>query len=197
MPRSEPSRRAFLHLSGSVGLGAWMSLSMSGCREAADSAAEALRTGEAPRVLTDDERRTLEAFSDRVLPPDGNAPGAVALGAVVFMDHYLADHAEHLADARRALEDLHARTLEAYPNVSGFVMLDPAAQETLVGTLPESAPGTFFPLWTLVVFGAFADPAHGGNRDKEGWALLGFDDRHAWQPPFGFYDADVARGAGA
>lgn len=197
MPPHDPSRRAFLHLSGSVGVGAWLSLSLSGCREAADSAAEAMRVGEPPRILTDDERRTLEAFSDRVLPPDGDAPGAVALGALVFMDHYLADHAEHLADTRAALEDLQARILEAHPDAGGFADLDADAQEALLGALPESAPGTFFPLWALVVFGAVADPAHGGNRDKAGWALLGFDDRHAWQPPFGFYDAEVARGAGA
>jgi hypothetical protein len=35
----------------------------------------------------------------------------------------------------------------------------------------------------------FAMPAWGGNRDGAGWALLGFDSRHVWQPPFGYYDA--------
>jgi hypothetical protein len=46
----------------------------------------------------------------------------------------------------------------------------------------------------MVVFGAFAAPARGGNRDKAGWAMLGYDDRMAWQPPFGFYDAQAAQG---
>jgi hypothetical protein len=34
----------------------------------------------------------------------------------------------------------------------------------------------------------FADPAYGGNSDKVGWKLIGFEDRFAWQPPFGEYD---------
>ncbi len=37
--------------------------------------------------------------------------------------------------------------------------------------------------------GMFAMPSRGGNRDRSGWALLGFDNQHAWQPPFGYYDA--------
>jgi gluconate 2-dehydrogenase gamma chain len=41
----------------------------------------------------------------------------------------------------------------------------------------------------LTVAGMFALPGYGGNRDKLGWALLGFEDHHAWQPPFGYYDA--------
>jgi hypothetical protein len=42
----------------------------------------------------------------------------------------------------------------------------------------------------------FALPSWGGNRDLAGWALLGFDSRHAWQPPFGFYD-EGRHGAGS
>jgi hypothetical protein len=37
--------------------------------------------------------------------------------------------------------------------------------------------------------GMFAMPSWGGNKDLAGWNLIGFDSRHAWQPPFGFYDA--------
>ncbi len=47
------------------------------------------------------------------------------------------------------------------------------------------------------MFGVFSDPSHGGNRDKAGWAMIGFDNRHAWQPPFGYYDAQVAQGGEA
>jgi hypothetical protein len=37
----------------------------------------------------------------------------------------------------------------------------------------------------------FASPSYGGNRNLVGWKLLGFDDRFAWQPPFGYYDRDA------
>jgi len=38
----------------------------------------------------------------------------------------------------------------------------------------------------------FALPSYGGNRDGIGWTLLGFDDTHAYAPPFGYYDRDYA-----
>jgi gluconate 2-dehydrogenase gamma chain len=41
----------------------------------------------------------------------------------------------------------------------------------------------------------FSLPRYGGNKNKLGYELIGFDDQHAWAPPFGFYDADyTARG---
>jgi len=36
--------------------------------------------------------------------------------------------------------------------------------------------------------GFLASPAWGGNRDKVGWKLIGFEDAGAFQPPFGYYD---------
>jgi len=66
--------------------------------------------------------------------------------------------------------------------------------DEVVRGLEKDHPETFTFLQTLVVFGAFSAPAHGGNRDEEGWALLGYDARHAWQPPFGFYDAEATQG---
>jgi gluconate 2-dehydrogenase gamma chain len=192
-----PSRRHFLQLSGAGAVGAWMALGLTGCREAAESAAEAMKTGEGPRVLEDGERRTLESFSDRILPAEGDQPGAVAMGAVVFMDHFLAERPDQLQAAREAVKTLDARAREAHADAAGFAALAPDAQDALLDALKESDPQVVFPLWTLVMFGVFSDPSHGGNRDKAGWAMIGFDDRHAWQPPFGYYDAQVAQGGDA
>ena len=36
----------------------------------------------------------------------------------------------------------------------------------------------------------FSLPEYGGNRDGVGWKLLGFEDQHVFQPPFGYYDRD-------
>ena len=36
----------------------------------------------------------------------------------------------------------------------------------------------------------FTLPAYGGNRDRVGWKLIGFEDTHAFYPPFGYYDRD-------
>ena len=42
----------------------------------------------------------------------------------------------------------------------------------------------------LTLLGMFSMPAHGGNRNGVGWKLIGFEDRHAFQAPFGYYDRD-------
>jgi hypothetical protein len=188
------SRRDFLRATGVLAVGGGMALSLTGCREAADSASVAMRTGEGPRVLTDAERRTLEAFSDRILPPGDGAPGAAALGAVVFMDHYAARRADVLEAIRHGLAVLGSRVSEAHPDAGSFADLDGGAMDAIVGGLEKDAPDAFWPLQTFVVFGAFSAPAHGGNEDKAGWALLGYADRHMWQPPFGFYDAEATQG---
>ena len=50
----------------------------------------------------------------------------------------------------------------------------------------------FSTLRYLTIAGMFSLPEYGGNRENIGYQLIGFDDRHFWQPPFGFYDADYA-----
>jgi hypothetical protein len=44
------------------------------------------------------------------------------------------------------------------------------------------------------VIGFFASPVHGGNQNKAGWKLIGYDDSLNHKPPFGYYDARVSRG---
>jgi hypothetical protein len=43
----------------------------------------------------------------------------------------------------------------------------------------------------LTLCGMFSNPAYGGNRDKLGWKLIGFEDQHIFEPPFGWYDREV------
>jgi hypothetical protein len=35
------------------------------------------------------------------------------------------------------------------------------------------------------------NPSYGGNRGKIGWKQIGFEGSMAYQPPFGYYDAQV------
>ena len=60
----------------------------------------------------------------------------------------------------------------------------------LLANVVEKTPG-----WRRhipAVLGLLALPSYGGNADKLGWKLVGFVDQHAWQPPFGHYDAEYA-----
>ena len=176
-----PSRRGFLRATGATAMGAW-ALGLSACRRAADSAAEAVRNGEPPRVLTEPEMRTLDALAGRIIPADGDAPGASEAGAVVFMDHYLAEQPDALEQIRAGLGKV----------ATGLADLAPDRQDEVVRGLEEHEPAFFGLVRFLTIAGTFAEPSHGGNRDKVGWAMIGFDDRHAWQPPFGAYDAAAA-----
>ena len=49
-------------------------------------------------------------------------------------------------------------------------------------------------LRTHTLMGFLGSPAYGGNRGKVGWKHIHFDDRMAFQPPFGYYDAEAAKG---
>jgi hypothetical protein len=43
----------------------------------------------------------------------------------------------------------------------------------------------------MTIAGFFGMSSYGGNRDNLGWKLLGLDgEHHAWQSPFGYYDAE-------
>ncbi|MEQ8330026.1 MAG: gluconate 2-dehydrogenase subunit 3 family protein [Longimicrobiales bacterium] len=196
---SYPDRRDFLvRTGGAAGLAAL--LGSAACRDASREAAEAARTDAPPTVLTPEEVRTLEAVADRILPPGGDGtggqaldddgPGAKDLGAVVFIDRFVARDGGTLEGLRAALGVL-AET------AGGDVADRTAAQQDEALRAFEAHPSGLFGLVRfLVLAGAFAGPKHGGNRDGAGWALLGFQDRHAWQPPFGAYDGPAA-GEGA
>jgi gluconate 2-dehydrogenase gamma chain len=55
----------------------------------------------------------------------------------------------------------------------------------------ESSKSEFFSaMLAATTAGMFANPEYGGNRDKIGWKMIGFDDRYYWQAPFGYYDRD-------
>ena len=41
------------------------------------------------------------------------------------------------------------------------------------------------------IVGTFALPTWGGNRDYAGWHMLGLEHQPAFQPPFGYYDAEI------
>ena len=188
------SRRDFLATTGAITIGAGLTLYLEACRDAAASAAEAMKNGDGPRVLTEVERATLEAVSDRIIPPDGANPGAAGMGAVVFMDHYAAAHEDVHQGLVAAVAELDRRAKGLRPGAAGFRALDQPTSEQLFAGLANEAPPLFGLLQLMVVCGAFAAPARGGNRDKAGWALIGYDDQHSWQPPFGYYDEQAAKG---
>src|SRR5918997_5262616 len=132
-------------------------------------------------VLTPYEARVAAAVFERLFPADENGPGATRIGVVAYVDRALAGAYRDEADTYRlglAALDLAARRR------SGTSFADCAAeqQDALItelekGVLPNfrvPPQRDFFEMLRAhLQEGLFADPAHGGNRDKLGWKILG------------------------
>lgn len=183
------SRRRFLTETGKLAGAGWLSLNTPMLLAAGNAAAEHMAADAGWVNLTVAEARSLAAVADQIIPPD-DLPGASEVGVVYFVDNVLGGFAADLAAPVKAgLRDLDRRTMATFGEDDGFHALPFDRQTAVLKTVEDS------PFFNSMIFlthcGMFAMPTWGGNRDKAGWALLGFENLHAWQPPFGFYDAQA------
>lgn len=139
-------------------------------------------------TLTAAEAVQVEAIASQIIP-SGDMPGAREAGVVYFIDRALGSFfAAELPAFRKGLEDFQRDFTAHGSNAKPFSAVGSARQ---VAWLHEVEGSSFFnTVRRLALLGLVALPKYGGNRDKLGWKLLGFEDRHFWQPPFGHYDAD-------
>jgi len=143
----------------------------------------------------------IEALAAQIIPSD-DGPGAKEAGVIFFIDRALATFDQ---DQR----DIYRTGLAAYRSGIATDRTGLAADRTGLaasgagsateqsGVAAAHATGSiaaiehtefFEALRRHVVMGFLASPAWGGNRDKVGWKLIGFEDAGAFQPPFGYYD---------
>ena len=186
MKHKNNDRRSFLVESGRLAGAGWLALNLPLLLAAGQAAAEQAANGGAWANISAEEAAALAALADQIIPPDAT-PGAAEIGVVRFIDQALGGFMSgESAVLREGLADLDRRALAVAAERGGFAGLS-FDQQTAVLRDIENEP--FFGLMIfLTQCGMFALPAWGGNRDQLGWALLGFDSRHAWQPPFGYYD---------
>lgn len=154
------------------------------------------RGGAAPPTtpsLTPAELRDLDAITAFIIPTD-DAPGAREARVVDFIDKGLATFA---ADQRplfeQGLVDLGTRATRRHAGAPAFADLSTDDQIALLHELEAEHSEFFEAVRVSTITGFLADPRYGGNADKVGWKLIGFEDRFAWQPPFGWYDRDASR----
>ncbi|MGH7704126.1 MAG: gluconate 2-dehydrogenase subunit 3 family protein, partial [Gemmatimonadales bacterium] len=81
----------------------------------------------------------------------------------------------------------------ALPAAGSFAALDAASQIAVMQGLEIAQPEFFEAARVATITAMFANPEYGGNQDKAGWRLIGFEDRFIWQPPFGYYDREETR----
>lgn len=194
MNNQKNGRRAFLAATGTMAGAGWLALNAPLLLAAGEEAAQR-RAENAPwEHLDEAAAAAFAALADQVIPPD-DLPGAADMGVVHFIDRALGGFmAGTVPMLREGLADLDRRAagLAESETFAGL----PFEQQTSLLREVENTP--FFETVILLVHcGMFAMPSWGGNRDKAGWALIGFVDRHAWQPPFGHYDAQAGAQATA
>ena len=131
----------------------------------------------------------VEAMAAQIIPTD-SSPGAREARVIHFIDQALASFArDKQSDYVKGLQNLQTKTKQVYPEASLFSAL---TSEQQIKLLTEIEKTPFFALVrTHTIIGFFSRPEHGGNHNKVGWELIGYDDSLKHQPPFGYYDGQA------
>jgi gluconate 2-dehydrogenase gamma chain len=173
------SRRDLIVGSVTYGSSLWLLLNLPRPR-----AVRAAEESSKPLVLREDEWKTLEAITARIIPTDAE-PGAREAGVTNFIDKALAHEDAAMAPlygVGLAGVDAVARRGFEQP----FVALDEKQQDAVLAALetgkadgwPERAvvaSSVFFEaVRAHTIIGFLADPKYGGNRDYAGWKVTGY-----------------------
>ena len=182
------SRREFVTLLGGSAGAAWLASIWPLAMADAAAAQQASARGEAARfgVLSVQQAADFGAFADRVIPPD-DTPGARDAGVVHFADRFLGGVGGHKKpEFDKALVELDRTTRRRGARGQRFAALPATRQDAIIKSMEGSAAFTTLRDFTLL--GYFSHPSYGGNAGGAAWKAIGFEERMAWQPPFGYYD---------
>jgi hypothetical protein len=170
---------------------AWVAANYPSILAAQDYVRQATQAGGLPKLTfyTDAQGAEIEAMTAQIIPTDETA-GAREAHCMYFIDRALSTFAKNKQSVYiQGLQDLQAKTLELYPDSGKFSALT-AEQQIKTLTAIEKTP-FFNTVRTHTIIGFFSRPVHGGNQDKIGWKLIGYDDSLNHKPPFGYYDAQA------
>jgi hypothetical protein len=186
MNNKKNSRRTFLAGVGGAAGSGWLAVNAPLLLAAGQAAQDQRSAGQQWENMTPPQARSFAAVVDQIIPPD-DLPGAAEAGVVYFIDQALGGFAAGQDELlKEGLADLDRRARAAAPAAEGFAGLSFEQQTAILAAIDTT------PFFNQMIFlthcGMFAMPSWGGNKELAGWNLIGFDSRHAWQPPFGFYD---------
>ena len=129
----------------------------------------------------------IDAITSQIIPST-DGPGAHEAGIVYFIDRALSTFDADLRETyRTAMAEVQQKRKEMFPGSSSIAALRNEQQIQLIHAIETT---DFFELLrTHTLYGFLGNPSYGGNRDRIGWKLIGFENHMAYQPPFGYYDA--------
>ncbi len=120
----------------------------------------------------------MAALAAQILPSD-DGPGADEAGVIYFIDRALTTFD---ADQRGVYRS-------GMTEIQGIAARPKGDQLQWVRSIEKSE--FFEVVRTHTLLGYLGSPNYGGNRNQVGWKYIQFDDRMAWEPPFGYYDAET------
>lgn len=194
MSSHDTTRRAFLvrasAVAGSVaGAGLLPDASAQTLDQHQDAQTHA--TGGGHTFFNAQDAATVAAFTERLMPGAPGKPGARDAAVLNYIDLALSGAYADLQDFyRRGLAQLDAYSRTTYKET--FVRLDAARQDAVITALEQGkatgftwpvAQAFFETVRTHTIEGMFADPVYGGNKDFNGWKLVGFPGGQAVYTP--------------
>jgi len=182
------SRRQFIAASGVTAASIWFAV------EARDLIAAGAHAAQAKRfeVLSEADAADIEAAAAQIIPSDGGMPGAREARVVYFMDRSLATFAKDQRPLfEKGAKELRTRAAKKKRGATSFAALSNAEQIAVITDMEKAKDSFFNVLRSSTIVGMFANPEYGGNFNKAGWSLLGFNDQFSWSAPFGWYDKNV------
>lgn len=194
MDQPIPSRRQFLAAIGNLASAGWIAMNWPQIAVAAEHAGHAADAATAPpttlATLSAAEAAEVDAIANQIVP-GGATPGARDARVIYFIDNALSSFfAAQLPSFRQGLVNFKTAFAARHGAGKPFSAI-PEAQQ--IAWLKEVDQTPFFTaVRRLTVLGLIALPKYGGNHDNLGWKLIGVEDNHYWEPPFGYYDRDYA-----
>jgi gluconate 2-dehydrogenase gamma chain len=180
------SRRAFL-----AGAGAALTLTAlpNLAKAHAHAAQQASADTKTLHFFTAYEAKQLDAVCAQIIPSDTDSPGAREAGAIYFIDYACAECEPDLQPIfRNGLKDLaaDAHKVDASKDFSDLT------SDQQIAILKSIEKSDFFQRSrNYTIIGFLGDPSLGGNRNEIGWKYIGFENAGMYQPPFGYYDAEL------
>jgi len=185
---SDISRRQFVAAAGVTAASIWLTA------EARDVIAAGVHASKAKRfeVLSDADAADIEAAAAQIIPSDGGTPGAREARVVYFMDKALTTFAKDQRPMfEKGAKELRTRAAKVQRGAKSFAALSNAQQIAVLTEMEKDKNSFFNGLRFGTIAGMLANPEYGGNYNKAGWTMLGFNDQFSWSAPFGWYDRNV------
>ena len=200
-------RRSFLSM-GAAGISAaWLTANWPSMVSAATHAHRAAASPDPAKFefFKPEEAAEVEAMASRIIPSD-ETPGAKEAGVIYFIDRALVTFAvDAQKDYRDGLAEVQALLTQKYPGVKKFSAATTDQQDAILEVLsnskqkmtssrrnrPNTGSQPFFDTLryhTIAGFLIAPDSDRRGNRDGVGWKVIGRDNEHIFQAPFGALD---------